>query len=55
MSKARLRKRVFDIEIEHCPNCGAKKIFRACPDRYVAHVSWSITGIFIPERDDQGW
>jgi Zn-finger nucleic acid-binding protein len=22
MSRARLLKRIFDIEIEHCPNCG---------------------------------
>jgi hypothetical protein len=33
MSWARLLKRVFDIDIEHCPNCGgALKIIAAIED-----------------------
>jgi hypothetical protein len=33
MSWARLLKRVFDIDVEHCPNCGgALKIIAAIDD-----------------------
>jgi hypothetical protein len=33
MSWARLLKRVFDIDVEHCPNCGgALKIIAAIED-----------------------
>ena len=44
MSWARLLKRVFDIDIEHCPNCGgALKIIAAIEDapvmvRILAHL-----------------
>jgi len=44
MSGARLLKRVFDIDIEHCPNCGgAVKIIAAIEDppvrvRILAHL-----------------
>ena len=30
MSRARLLKRVFDIDIEHCPNCGGSLDHRRC-------------------------
>ena len=45
MSWARLLKRVFDIDLEHCPNCGgALKIIAAIEDppviaRLLAHLS----------------
>ena len=32
MSWARLLKRVFDIDIEHCPNCGGALKIIACPE-----------------------
>jgi len=32
MSWARLLKRVFDIDVEHCPNCGAALKIIACPE-----------------------
>ena len=32
MSWARLLKRVFDIDIEHCPNCGGSLKIIACPE-----------------------
>jgi hypothetical protein len=32
MSWARLLKRVFDIDIEHCPNCGELKSIAAIED-----------------------
>ena len=44
MSWARLLKRVFDIDLEHCPNCGgALKIIAAIEDppviaRLLAHL-----------------
>ena len=54
MSWARLLKRVFDIDVEHCPNCGgALKIIAAIEDppvrqpmkpttrkRPLQHYSW---------------
>ena len=45
MSWARLLKRVFDIDIEHCPNCGGTlKIIAAIEDppvivRILTHLS----------------
>ena len=45
MSWARLLKRVFDIDLEHCPQCGgALKIIAAIEDppviaRLLAHLS----------------
>jgi hypothetical protein len=32
LSWARLLKRVFDIDIEHCPNCGGSLKIIACPE-----------------------
>ena len=32
LSWARLLKRVFDIDIEHCPNCGGALKIIACPE-----------------------
>ena len=32
ISWARLLKRVFDIDIEHCPNCGGSLKIIACPE-----------------------
>src|ERR1044072_8463902 len=32
MSCARLLKRVFDIDVEHCPNCGGALKIIACPE-----------------------
>jgi hypothetical protein len=32
LSWARLLKRVFDIDIEHCPNCGGSLKSIACPE-----------------------
>jgi hypothetical protein len=32
MSRARLLKRVFDIDVEHCPNCGGALKIIACPE-----------------------
>jgi hypothetical protein len=32
MSWARLLKRVFDIDVEHCPNCGGALKIIACPE-----------------------
>ena len=32
LSWARLFKRVFDIDIEHCPNCGGRLKIIACPE-----------------------
>ena len=32
LSWARLLKRVFDIDIEHCPNCGGRLKIIACPE-----------------------
>ena len=46
MSWARLLKRVFDIDIEHCPNCGARlKIIAAIEEppvivRILAHLGY---------------
>jgi hypothetical protein len=43
MSWARLLKRVFDIDIEHCPNCGvALKIIAAIEDPPVIYKSSAI-------------
>ena len=50
MSRARLLKRVFDIDIEHCPNCGgAVKIIAAIEDppvrvRILAHLGLPTRG-----------
>jgi len=50
MSGARLLKRVFDIDIEHCPNCGgAVKIIAAIEDppvmvRILAHLGLPTRG-----------
>jgi hypothetical protein len=32
ISWARLLKRVFDIDVEHCPNCGGALKIIACPE-----------------------
>ena len=59
MSWARLLKRVFDIDIEHCPNCGGSlKIIGAiwntscATDHYAAQASRSNIGIFINQKND---
>ena len=39
LSWARLLKRVFDIDIEHCPNCGALKIIALIEDPPVSKYS----------------
>ena len=38
MSWARLLKRVFDIDIEHCPNCGGSLKSIACPETCMMDV-----------------
>ena len=49
MSWARLLKRVFDIDIEHCPNCaGALKIIAAIEDPPV--IARILTHLGLPTR-----
>jgi hypothetical protein len=49
MSWARLLKRVFDIDIEHCPNCaGALKIIAAIEDPPV--IVRILTHVGLPSR-----
>ena len=38
MSWARLLKRVFDIDVEHCPNCGGALKIIACPETCMMDV-----------------
>jgi hypothetical protein len=59
MSWARLLKRVFDIDIEHCPNCGgALKIIAAIEDPPVIIKILSHLGLptaLRPSRPAQKW
>jgi len=49
MSWARLRKRVFDIDIEHCPHCGGRvKIIAAIEDP--AAIVNILTHLGLPAR-----
>src|SRR5262249_12799654 len=49
MSWARLLKRVFDIDIEHCPNCGgALKIIAAIEDPPVIVQNPQPSGLIDP-------
>ena len=49
MSWARLLKRVFNIDIEHCPNCGgALKIIAAIEDPPV--IAKILTHLNLPAR-----
>jgi hypothetical protein len=49
LSWARLLKRVFDIDIERCPNCGAHlKIIAAIGDRAV--IVSILTNLGLPAR-----
>jgi hypothetical protein len=49
LSWSRLLKRVFDIDIEHCPNCGgALKIIAAIEDPAV--IAKILTHLGLPAR-----